>query len=425
MRHAGMPLPRLSYLFAFKGRRSMRFTLRGARLVDATTDLTVGNITIDNAQIQAIGAELDKAEEPGQVIDATNTVVMPGFIDVHTHGGGGFNLHTTNVEEIHSYLRWVNGTGVTSCLIAVVGIPDAVPLPQLQTAAQAIEQTKQYEQATGAEPLGIHMEGPYFSVVRRGAHPPSWLRMPDESETEHVLEAACGHLRLITLAPELPGAHAMIHRLVEAGVTVSMGHTDADYEQAQEAIRLGATHATHCFNAMRPLHHRHPGPLAAVSEASQVRGELIGDGIHVHPALMHILVKMLGPERVVVITDAQACAGVPNGVFEFAGQHIHLADGAAMLDDGTLAGSVLTMDLALRNMLQFTGVSLSDAVRMQTLNPATAIGVANRKGRLLVGYDADLVIMDGNLNLQATICRGRVTFATEQWREHVAALLAR
>jgi N-acetylglucosamine-6-phosphate deacetylase len=396
----------------------MRFTLRGPRLVDATTDLAVGDITIDNARIEAIGAS---QHDVGEVIDATDAVIMPGFIDVHTHGGGGFNLHTTDAEEIHSYLRWAAGTGVTSCLIAVVGVPDAIPGEQLRTAVQAIEQAR--ERATGAEPLGIHLEGPYINVARRGAHPPSWLRVPNEAETEEVLTAAGGYLRLITMAPELPGAAAMIRRLVEAGVTVSIGHTDADYEQTLEAIRLGATHMTHCFNAMRPLHHRHPGPLAAVSESPRVYGELIGDGVHVHPALMHILVKFLSPERTIIITDAQGCAGMHGGTFEFAGQRVHVTDGAARLDDETLAGSVLTMDLALRNMLKFTGVSLSEAVRMQTLNPAESAKVADRKGRLQVGYDADLVIMDRDLNLQATICRGAVTFATDQWRERVALLL--
>jgi N-acetylglucosamine-6-phosphate deacetylase len=396
----------------------MRFTLRGPRLVDATTDIAVGDITIDNARIEAIG---DSQHDAGLVIDTSDAIIMPGFIDVHTHGGGGFNLHTTDAEEIHSYLRWTASTGVTSCLIAVVGVANDIPREQLHTAAQAIEQAR--ERATGAEPLGIHLEGPYINVARRGAHPPSWLRIPNEAETEEVLAAAGGYLRLITLAPELPGAAAMIRRLIEAGVTVSIGHTDADYEQALEAIRLGATHMTHCFNAMRPLHHRHPGPLAAVSESPQVYGELIGDGVHVHQALMHILVKFLGPERTIIITDAQGCAGMHGGsFFEFAGQRVHVVDGAARLDDETLAGSVLTMDLALRNMLKFTGVSLSEAVRMQTLNPAESAKVADRKGRLQVGYDADLVIMDRDLNLQATICRGALTFATDQWRERVASL---
>jgi N-acetylglucosamine-6-phosphate deacetylase len=324
----------------------MRFTLRGARLIDATTELSESDITVDGARIQAIGSGSDSADS---TIDAADMIVMPGFIDVHTHGGGGFNLHTTDVGEIHAYTRWAPETGVTSFLIGVVGIPSAVPEEQLCAAVKAIDSWE-----AGAEPLGIHLEGPYISVKRRGAHLPSWLRIPNEAETELVLGLTKGHLRLITVAPELPGAATMIHRLLEAGVVVSMGHTDATYEQAREAIQLGITHVTHCFNAMRPLQHREPGPLAAVVQASQVRGELISDGVHVHPAMMNVLVKLLGPERTIVITDALAGAGIPDGVFEFAGQHAQVICGAARLSDGTLTGSVLTMDQALRNVLQMT-----------------------------------------------------------------------
>ncbi len=175
----------------------MRFTLRGARLIDATTEIADSDITIDGEQIQAIGYASDTLDN---VIDATNTLVMPGFIDVHTHGGGGFNLHTTDAEEIRGYARWVPQTGVTSFLIAVVGTPGALPEGQLRTAVEVMG-----DKELRAEPLGIHMEGPYISVKRRGAHLPSWLRSPDEAEIEHVLTLTQGHLRLITLAPELPG----------------------------------------------------------------------------------------------------------------------------------------------------------------------------------------------------------------------------
>ncbi|MBO0780581.1 MAG: N-acetylglucosamine-6-phosphate deacetylase, partial [Ktedonobacteraceae bacterium] len=274
-----------------------------------------------------------------------------------------------------------------------------------------------------AEPVGIHLEGPYISAKRRGAHPTSWLRTPNEEETEHVLDITRGFLRLVTLAPELPGAEAMTRRLIEAGVTVSMGHTDINYEQAHEAIKQGVTHMTHCFNAMRPLLHREPGPIAAVAESEQVQGELIIDRVHVHPAVAKILVKALSPERTVVITDAQAGAGLPDGsVFEFAGQFTHVRRGAARLADGSLAGSVLTMDQALRNVLQITDVSLSDAVRMLTLNPARAARVDNRKALLRAGYDADLLIFDSSLQLQATICRGSLAFATEAWQEQLNML---
>jgi N-acetylglucosamine-6-phosphate deacetylase len=346
-------------------------------------------------------------------------IIMPGFIDVHTHGGGGFNLHTTRADEIRDFARWAPSTGVTSFLIAVVGVPGSMPLPQLQAAVEAIEAP-----GTGAEPLGIHLEGPYISVAKRGAHPPAWLRLPNEAETETLLAISNGHLRLITVAPELPGAAAMIRRLVDAGVTVSMGHTDATYEQAKEAIKLGVTHVTHCFNAMRPLLHRAPGPLAALVEADWVRGELIADGVHVHPAAMYALVKMLGPERTIVITDALAGAGLADATFEFAGQPAHVIHGAAHLEDGTITGSVLTMDQALRNILLMTGVSLPQTSGMLSFNPALPAQVAGRKGCLQAGYDADLTIFDQSMTLQATLCHGEVAYATDEWRDRLSAVYA-
>lgn len=396
----------------------MGFTLRDAHLVDATTDIAHGDITVDGTHIQAVKCPGDAPGEQGIIIDATDMLVMPGFIDVHTHGGGGYNLHTTDAGEIRAYARWTPETGVTSFLMAVVGVPGSIPEQQLRAAAEVLK-----DRVMGAEPLGIHMEGPYISVARRGAHQPSWLRMPDESETEQLLALTDGHLRLVTLAPELPGASAMIRRLVEAGITVSMGHTDATYEQTQEAIKQGITHVTHCFNAMRPLLHRAPGPLAAIAREERVRGELIADGVHVHPGAMNTLVKLLGPERTIVITDALAAAGVPEATFDFAGQPAQVIRGAARLADGTITGSILTMDQALRNVLSMTEVSLQQAVGMLTLNPAHAAQVSYRKGRLEVGYDADLLIFDSSLRLQATICRGEVAFATEEWRERLGVLL--
>src|SRR5712692_9847867 len=392
----------------------MRFTLRDAHLIDATTDIAHSDIIIDGTHIQAIGRPEYSPGEQDNIIDATDMLVMPGFIDVHTHGGGGYNLHTTDADEIRAYARWVPETGVTSFLIAVVGVAGSIPAQQLRAAVEALD-----DGVTGAAPLGIHLEGPYINVARRGAHQPSWLRMPDESETEQLLALTDGHLRLLTLAPELPGASAMIRRLVDAGITVSMGHTDATYEQAQEAIKLGVTHVTHCFNAMRPLLHRAPGPLAALAEAEWVRGELIADGVHVHPGAMNALVKLLGPERTVVITDALAGAGAPDDAFDFAGQSAQVIRGAARLSDGTITGSVLTMDQALRNVLQMTEASLQQAVGMLTLNPAHAAQASHCKGRLQAGYDADLLIFDHTLTLQATICRGSVAFATSEWSERL------
>ena len=293
-----------------------------------------------------------------------------------------------------------------------------LPEQQLRTAVNAIEQ----QHRGAAEPLGIHLEGPYISEKRRGAHPTEWLRLPNEHETKRILDLSDGCLRVVTLAPELAGAAQMVRQLVEAHVTVSIGHTDANYEQTQTAIELGITHATHCFNAMRPLLHREPGPLAAIAQAPQVLGEIIADGVHVHPAMIDMLVRMLGPERLIVITDAQAIAGLHSdgSAFEFAGQKAHVVDGVVCLADGTLAGSILTMDRALCNMLEMTHVSLQEAVRMLTLNPAQSAGFATRKGRLRIGYDADLLIFDTSLRLQATLCRGQVAFANENWKQRLA-----
>lgn len=389
----------------------MRLTLHGVRLVDATGDRPGSDITIDGTRIRAVGRSRGA---PGRVVEAADAIVTPGFIDVHTHGGGGCNLHTTDAEEILAYARWAPRTGTTGFLIGVVGAPGALPEAQLGAAVDAIEAGR-----VGAAPLGINLEGPYISAEQRGAHAAAWLRAPDVAETERLLSLAAGHLSVITLAPELPGASAMICRLVEAGVTVSVGHTDATYEQTQQAIQLGATHATHCFNAMRPLRHREPGPLGAIVEAASVRGELIADGVHVHPAAMRVLMRALGAERTIIVTDAQAAAGVPDAIFEFAGQPARVVGGAARLANGTIAGSVLTMDQALRNVLDLGDISLSQAVGMLTLNPARAAGVAQRKGRLRAGYDADLLIFDASLTLQATLCRGAVAFATDSWRERL------
>lgn len=393
----------------------MRYTLQNAHLVDARQDILAGAIAIEAGRIRAVGSAV--GNEPGNqspVIDAMGMLVVPGFIDVHTHGGGGFNLHTTDAGEIHSYARWAPSTGVTSFLIAVVGVPDALPEAQLKAAVEAVS-----ERGEGAEPLGIHLEGPYISMARRGAHLPSWLRVPGEAETEHILALTDGYLRIVTLAPELPGAKAMLRRLLDVGVTVSMGHTDANYDQAMEAIHMGVTHVTHCFNAMRPLLHRSPGPLAALARAEQVNGELIADGVHVHPAAMNALVKMLGPRRIIIITDALSAAGIPESEFEFAGQRAQVICGAAHLADGTLTGSVLTMDQALRNMLSMTEVSLQEAVGMLTCNPARAARVGERKGYLQAGYDADLAMFDETLTLQATIFQGKLAYATDAWRERL------
>jgi len=383
----------------------MEIFIRGGNIVDARGIRPNPGLKLSNG---LISYQDNNLQDGFKVIDASDFYIFPGFIDVHTHGGGGFDLHTTDSQEIISYCKWAPSTGVTSFLIGVVGIPHGIPIAQIQAAVNAIESHQE-----GAEPLGIHLEGPYISPEKRGAHDTSWLRTPDIDETNSILQASKGHLRLVTIAPELPNARNMISLLIDNGVRVSIGHTNSTYEQALEAIGWGITHATHCFNAMPPLHHREPGTLGAIAESPQVMGEVIADGVHVHPAVVKILVKALGSDRTIVITDALSAAGCPSMEFTFGGQKARVIDGAARLEDGRLTGSVLTMDQALRNMVEKVEVELPDAVRMLTLNPAISASAESRKGLIESGYDADLVLMNQNLQLVATICKGKIAYAIE------------
>ncbi|MDP9311645.1 MAG: N-acetylglucosamine-6-phosphate deacetylase [Chloroflexota bacterium] len=390
----------------------MVVTLTGGRLVDATGERADSPLSFADSRIVGDALPADSTS-----IDVGGLIVAPGFVDVHTHGGGMHDLHTENPADIAAYAHWAPSTGTTSFLAGVVGVPGGLPRAQMRSVIAAIESNE-----PGAEVLGIHLEGPYISVARRGAHDPVWLRTPTESETEELLHVAQGYLKLITVAPELLGAEALMQRLRAAGVVISIGHTDVNYEQAQAALKLGITHATHCFNAMRPLLHREPGPLGAIVEADEVRGELIADGVHVHPAAARVLVRALGPQRTVLVTDALACAGMGNIRFSFGGQPAEVVAGVARLQDGTITGSVLTMAQALRNVLRFTDLPLASAIGMATINPARSASVAARKGLLQPGYDADLLLLDHELALQATICRGRLAYATEEWQARLSVL---
>ncbi len=391
----------------------MPVTLAGALLIDGGTQCNAAALVIDGTTIQAAGPAVSPQ---GPVVDATGLSVVPGFLDLHTHGGGGYALHTQDPSEIHAYARWVTRTGTTAFLVNVVGVSDGLPERELATAAAAIASARD-----GAEPLGIYLEGPYLNPKRRGAHHPSWLRLPAPDELARLLAASRGYLRIVALAPELPGAEQLLRALVAAGITVSLAHTDATYEQARRAFTAGARLVTHCFNAMPPLLHRAPGPIGALVEATEAVGELIADGHHVLPPVMRVLVRALGPHRTAVVTDAQPAAGLPPGTtFTFAGLPARVDGQVARLADGTLAGSVLTMDQALRNLIALADVPLADAVTMLTTTPARVAGVADRKGRLLPGYDADFVVLSPDLTVLATYCRGRLAYATDEWRERLA-----
>jgi N-acetylglucosamine-6-phosphate deacetylase len=361
----------------------------------------------DEGKILYTGLLEDAPRVGGLQIDLRGRFVAPGFIDIHTHGGNGVAFGKDNPgEELRSYSEWVAGTGVT-------GYQCSLAAPSLQALVEIVSGYAEAMQAgvEGAEPLGIHLEGPYLNKERKGAFNPSWLRLPELAEAEAVLKAGQGWVRQITLAPELPGAQQIAALFRQQGVVVALGHSNTDYETASAALKGNFTHVTHTFNAQSGFHHRQPGVFGAVMASDEVTAELIADTVHAHPGAVKVLVRCLGTDRVVLITDAMSGAGFPDGEYDLVGQKVLVKDGNATLADGTIAGSTATLGRCVRNMHQLVGLPLAQAVKMASLNPARAMGFASRLGSIAVGKDASLVVIDEDVNVYMTIVKGKVVYS--------------
>lgn len=332
-------------------------------------------------------------------IDAAGRLVCPGFIDLQVNGGGGALLTAdptpgTVARMCAAHVR----SGTTALLPTAVTAPEENMARALAAVAQAVE-----AQPGGARVLGAHLEGPFISTVRKGAHDERFIRAPDVAMFERLCEASRGTLRVITLAPELPGAPGLIAAALARGVVVSIGHTDATYEQTLRAVEAGARLGTHLFNGMRPLHHREPGVIGALLRGGAVAG-IIPDNVHVDPALLDIAWRAKGSDGVALVTDA--LVSPDEGISELQGRPIEVRDGACYLADGTLAGSALTMDRAVRNMIELAGVPLIDAVRMATATPASVLGLAHEIGVLRPGARADVLVCDGDMHVERVLVGG-------------------
>jgi N-acetylglucosamine-6-phosphate deacetylase len=338
-----------------------------------------------------------------------DAILAPGFVDIHMHGGAGLDVMRATPAELPHLNKFLTTHGVTGYFPTTVAAPLDQTCQALERLADAIEASQSSPAANGgavqARPLGIHLEGPFLTHKRRGVHPPEYLVEPTLEIFERLWQAARGHVRMMTIAPELPGALEVIEEAARRKVLVSIGHSDAVLEAARAGVRAGARHATHTFNAMRPLDHRDPGILAEVLTDTQLSADIIVDGIHVAPEVVQIFLRQKGLERSVLITDATAAAGMPDGTYQLGPIQVEVKDGKCT-KDGNLAGSVLTMDRAVRNVTQFAGWSLRDAVRAATLNAACASGLAQH-GHLSPGAEANVVVLSPDGEIRKTFVRGR------------------
>lgn len=328
------------------------------------------------------------------VVDLGNGVIAPGYIDLHIHGSAGFDVMDDNPAALPAIERLLARHGVTSYYPTTVTAPMDTTLRALDRLASAAERRNQGAKVprTGACPMGIHLEGPFLSHARKGVHPTENLLPPTIATFERFWQAARGHIRIMTIAPELDGAADLIAEAARREICVSLGHSDADFDTAERGIAAGARHATHTFNAMRPLDHRGPGILGAVLTDPRVTADMIVDGVHLDPAIVKLVAKAKGPEQTVLITDATSATGMPDGRYHLGSFEVEVKDGKCMAN-GKLAGSILTMDNAVRNLARFTGWTLSQAVAAASRNPARVARLAN-KGVLSAGADADFVILN-------------------------------
>jgi N-acetylglucosamine-6-phosphate deacetylase len=341
--------------------------------------------------------------------DFAGAILAPGFVDIHMHGGAGLDVMRASPAELPHLNKFLTAHGVTGYFPTTVAAPldqTCAALERLTDAiAAAPDSSNGNTNAVQARPVGIHLEGPFLSHKRRGVHPPEYLLEPTLEIFECLWQAARGQVRMMTIAPELPGALEVIAEAARRKVCVSIGHSDAVLKVARDGVRAGARHATHTFNAMRPLDHRDPGILAEVLTDSRLTADIIVDGIHVAPEVVQLFLQAKGVERAVLITDATAAAGMPDGTYQLGPIQVEVKDGKCTMD-GKLAGSVLTMDCAVRNVTKFAGWTLQDAVRAATVNPAQATGLTEH-GQIVPGAEANLVVLSPDGEVRKTIVRGR------------------
>ncbi|MFJ6945398.1 N-acetylglucosamine-6-phosphate deacetylase [Streptomyces wuyuanensis] len=369
-----------------------RMVLTGARVVLPTGVVENGRVTVEGTRI----AGHAPADAPS--VDLSGHWLVPGFVDMHNHGGGGASFTSGSAEDVLTGVRTHHEHGTTTMVASTVTGDMDFLTHRAGFLSELVEQ---------GDLAGIHFEGPFISPCRKGAHSEELLRDPDPAEVRKLLDAARGTARMVTLATELPGGIESVRLLAEHGVIAAIGHTDATYEQTVRAIDAGATVATHLFNAMPALGHRAPGPIAALLEDERVTVELINDGTHLHPAALELAFHRAGAARVAFITDAMDAAGFGDGVYHLGPLAVEVREGVARLvEGGSIAGSTLTLDTAFRRAATVDGLPVEDIVQAISANPARLLGLHDRVGSIEAGKDADLVVLDSGFRLKGVMRKG-------------------
>lgn len=380
------------------------------RTADARTEREGAVVTVADGRIVEIRPIDNSLHAAVEDIDARDCLLVPGFIDIHVHGGAGRAIMEGSLEAQEAVSLHLARHGVTAYLPTTVTGPWEQQAQAVAVARQGMLSPENGRH--GAAILGVHLEGPYINPKKKGAQPLQYILCPDPQDLERHLGENLSALKVVTLAPEMPGAHDLIRFLSNQSVTVSIGHTDATYTEVAAAIDLGARHVTHCFNAMRPMEGREPGVVGAAFARKEITAELIWDNIHVHPASCRALVNAKGCDGVILISDGIPGAGMPEG-YRFSLGHLPVTihAGAARLPDSTLAGSLLTMDRAFANASAF---SLPARSAMTSHNAASALGLGHRKGRIAPGYDADLVLLGTDGVVRSTFIGGYPVYTAER-----------
>jgi N-acetylglucosamine-6-phosphate deacetylase len=383
----------------------MSTIITAARLVTPVEWIESPVVAVEDGHITALDSGRAMEIPAGRVLDFPGLILAPGFIDIHIHGGAGRDAMEASESALAMIELQLVKHGVTAYLPTTVTARNEKILGALDGLAKSIAAPNR--KAGRASPLGIHLEGPFISHEKRGVHPPENLIPPSPQAFERFWQAAAGTIRMMTVAPELPGAVETIRHARTLGVHSSLGHSNATYLEAQAGISAGADHATHTFNAMRPLDHRDPGILGAVLETNELTADIIADGIHVHPSVLNLFLRAKGADHAILITDAISATGMPDGVYNLGGLEVQVSNGRCEYQ-GKLAGSVLTLDRAIRNVMAFAGWELQHAVKLATLNPARLLGILDERGLVATGRRADLVVLTPEGKVVHTILGGEI-----------------